>query len=139
MASVWPHRDAWIAQALDVPHAGGPVIDRQEARGPFAQLGRVEGDTRVGAVDRLAAHVVDRVARGDERGDIRDREAQPVPVRGASEVERLVQAHRAGRVDRGQLEVALVASREPRRAVDAVVALQLEVDIRLHAAGERDN
>ena len=70
---------------------------------------------QVGAVDGLAAlagHPVEVAAEPDEGRDVRDGVADAVPVTVALEVHRLVEVHRAGRVQRDERQRGLVAVRE---------------------------
>ncbi len=118
----------------DAPGRGRAVLARQEAGRALGQHGRVQRGAAVGRVEGRAALVdlgVDRAARHDERADVGDRVAHD--ERGAHrvarrspgplEVQRLVEVHRARRVDRDERDVAQVDA--PRTGHRAVLAHDL--------------
>ena len=73
----------------------------------------MQRDLAVGAVQRLPAPVgllVDRVARLEERHHVGDRVVHDVAVAVGLQVHRLVEVHRAGRVDGHELQVGQVAA-----------------------------
>ena len=99
------------------PQERRPDLVGQQRRGALRQHLGVQRDLRVGAVQRLAARVglqVDRVAGGDERREVGDRVRQHVAVAVTGEVQRLVEVHRAGRVDGDQRELGAVEVRQAR-------------------------
>ena len=84
---------------LDRPQQRRAHLVGQQRRGVLAEHRRVQRHLGVGAVQRLAAAVrleVDRVAGGDERGDVGDRVVHDVPAAVALEVQRLVEVRAPG-------------------------------------------
>ena len=121
---------------------GAPVASRPAGgcRRP-RRARRVEARVPVGRVERLAARVrldVHRAAGGDERGDVGDRVEDAVAAVAALEVERLVEIHRLGRVDRDERDVRLFGVRQPWRGgrlpgVGAHLLRKAELDVQVVA------
>ena len=97
------HRGALaVGGERDVPDEGRTHLVGQQARGALAQLGRVQLDALVGAVDRLATAAglgVDGTSGADEGRHVGDGVAHPVAVAVALDRHGLVEVHRGRRVD----------------------------------------
>lgn len=102
-----------VAVQVDPPQRGRAGLAGEEAGGAFGEDRRVEGDPAVGEVeggDPTVCLGVERAARPEKRGDVRDGVVHPEAVRAALQVHRLVEVRGAGRVDgeEGQVRGVLV-------------------------------
>lgn len=111
-----------VAVQVDPPQRGRAGLAGEEAGGSLGEDRRVEGDAVVGEVeggDPAVGLGVERAARPDVRGDVRDGVVHPEAVPTALQVHRLVEVRGGGRVDgeEGQVRGVLVGRqvRGPRR------------------------
>ena len=111
---------------LDRPEQRRPVLRRAAARPrPRRAPSGAAAPCESGAVQRLPAPVrlhVERVARRDEGRHVGDRVVHDVAVAVALDVHRLVEVHRARRVDGHERDVGAVEVGQPRAAAAARAA-----------------
>ena len=103
-----------------VPEVGGALFAGKQGRGAVRKDLGVEGNRAVGSVKGLPAAVgfpVQRPARLNERSDGGDGVSKEVAVAFALDEERLVEVERAGRIDRGEGDVAPVDEARPEIGV----------------------
>lgn len=97
-----------VAVQVDAPERGRAHLAGEEAGGALGEGGGVEGDAVVGEVeggDPAVCLGVERAARPDEGGDVRDGVVDPVAASPALQVHRLVQVRGGGRVDGEERQV----------------------------------